>query len=112
MNRHLPEVVVEASGSGSERQDALCWLCERPLGHRVEWHHPLPRSKGGRSTVALHPICHRSIHASLTNAQLARIGADVAVLRQEPALARFLALIEDKPPDFHARTAMGRGRRR
>ena len=49
-----------------------CWLCERPLGERVEWHHPVPKSRGGRMTVAVHPICHRTIHATLSNAQLAR----------------------------------------
>ena len=49
-----------------------CWLCGRPLGARIEWHHPVPKSRGGRETVAVHPLCHRTIHATFTNAQLAR----------------------------------------
>uniref|UniRef100_UPI001952D452 HNH endonuclease n=1 Tax=Klebsiella variicola TaxID=244366 RepID=UPI001952D452 len=40
-----------------------CALCARPLGRRSEWHHVLPKSEGGRETVPLHPICHRTIHA-------------------------------------------------
>lgn len=84
-----------------------CWLCGRPLGRRVEAHHPLPRSRGGRTTVPLHPICHRAIHASFSNAELARAG-DPATLRAHPTLARFLDWIGDKPPDFHARTAARR----
>ena len=89
-----------------------CWLCARPLGRRVEWHHPLPKSRGGRETVPLHPICHRTIHATLTNAELARGFADVETLRTHPAIARFLDWISDKAPDFHAPTrTQERGRR-
>lgn len=81
-----------------------CWLCARPLGRRVEWHHPLPRSRGGREVVPLHPICHRAIHANFSNVELARSGG-LDALRAHPALAKFLKWIADKPADFHARTA-------
>lgn len=52
----------------------------------------------------LHPICHRTIHMTLTNADLARTYAGTPALRAHPAIARFLAWIADKPPDFHAPT--------
>lgn len=81
-----------------------CWLCGRPLGRRVEWHHPVPKSRGGRDRVALHPICHRTIHAAFSNAELARIGADRDRIAADPAVARFIAWISDKPTDFHAPT--------
>lgn len=81
-----------------------CWLCARPLGHRIEWHHPLPRSKGGRATVPLHPICHRAIHAHFANRELALHGGDPAWLAARPEMARFLNWITAKPPDFHAPT--------
>ncbi len=86
----------------------LCWLCERPIGARVQWHHPVPKAKGGRETVPVHPICHSAIHANLSNGALARRGADVAALRLEPGIAAFLRWITGKPPDFHAPT---RGRK-
>jgi hypothetical protein len=86
-------------------ESASCWLCARPLGRRIEWHHPVPKSRRGRDTVPLHPICHRTLHATFANAELARLGADPGVLRQRPELARFLAWLAGKPPDFHARTA-------
>lgn len=86
-----------------------CWLCERPLGARVQRHHPVPKGKGGRQTVPVHPICHRAIHAALSNGALARIGADVAALQADPGIAAFLRWIADKPPDFYAPT---RARRR
>lgn len=70
----------------------------------MEWHHPVPRSRGGRSTQPVHPICHRTIHAVFTNAELARDFATSDRLAAHPEIARFLAWIADKPPDFHAPT--------
>lgn len=88
----------------NERDSGDCRLCRRPLGRRVEWHHPVPKSRGGRETVPLHPICHRAIHANFSNVELARNG-EVEALRDHPAVVKFLTWIAGKPPDFHARTA-------
>ena len=85
-----------------------CWLCDRPLGETIEWHHPIPRSKGGKARVAVHPICHRTIHAHFTNAELGRIGEDRDALTAHPEVAKFLRWIANKPPDFHAPTKTGR----
>ncbi|MXO74474.1 HNH endonuclease [Altererythrobacter aerius] len=88
--------------------DRACWLCNRPLGNRFQMHHTVPKAKRGRETVALHPICHRAIHANFTNAQLARIGGDRAALLENAAMAKFVAWVADKPPDFHAPTRIAR----
>jgi hypothetical protein len=81
-----------------------CWLCGRMLGRRVEWHHPIPKSRGGRETVPVHPICHRTIHARFSNAELARLEAGGTGLAQDPAIARFVSWVAAKPPDFNAPT--------
>ena len=86
----------------------VCALCERPLGTRVEWHHLVPKSEGGRATAPVHPICHRTIHATLPNAELARTYAEPAMLRAHPAIARYLRWIADKPADFTAPVRRGR----
>ncbi|WP_265587140.1 HNH endonuclease [Sphingomicrobium arenosum] len=91
---------------------AACWLCERPLGARVEQHHPVPKSRGGKETRPVHPICHRSLHAALDNKALALIGDDAPALRAHPALAAFLGWIAGKDPDFHAPTRRPASRRR
>ena len=67
-------------------------------------HHVLPRSEGGRETVPLHPICHRTIHASASNAELARLYPTLEALREREDIRRFVTWIADKPPDFHAPT--------
>lgn len=83
-------------------------MCGRPLGRRIEFHHPVPKSRGGRETVALHPICHRTLHATFDNRRLAAIGDDRAALARDPAIARFVEWVINKDPDFHAPTRTGR----
>lgn len=96
--------LVEAAARAARDAPAAepCALCERPLGARVEWHHLVPKSEGGRTTAPVHPICHRTIHATLSNGELARAYAEPAVLRAHPDIARFLRWIAGKPADFSA----------
>ena len=79
-------------------------LCERTLGRKVEWHHRIPKSRGGTEVIPVHPICHRIIHASVSNQDLATTFAELEVLRSRPDISRFLRWIADKPADFHAPT--------
>ena len=65
-----------------------------------------------KGTVRLHQICHSTIHAALTEAELARDFADVEALKAHPRIARFIAWVQDRPPEFHARTAGPRRARR
>ncbi|AOL23034.1 hypothetical protein Ga0102493_112015 [Erythrobacter litoralis] len=88
----------------SAGEDRVCWLCGRPFATRIQWHHPVPRSKKGRTTVPVHPICHKTIHANFTNAELARIGDAPELIRAKPEIAKFVRWISTRPPDFHAPT--------
>ena len=92
------------SGTTEER----CWLCSRPLGRLVEYHHPIPKSRGGRGTVPIHPICHRTLHRTFSNTELALFGESIAAISADPRISRFLAWIATKDPDFHASTHRGR----
>jgi 5-methylcytosine-specific restriction endonuclease McrA len=86
-----------------------CALCGRPLGRRIEWHHVVPKSQGGRETVALHPICHRAIHANFSNKELARLFPTLEAVKARDDIAAFLKWIANKDPDFHAPTSKRRG---
>ncbi len=102
---------LAAAAARAAREDGgrlSCALCERALGVRVEWHHLVPKSEGGRETAPVHPICHRTIHVTVSNTELARRYADPGALRALPDLARFLRWIADKPPDFHVPVRRGR----
>ena len=80
----------------------LCWLCERPCGETVIWHHPVPKSRGGRDTVPMHPICQNMLITTFTNSELQRYGLDAGLLRIDPRVERFVAWVANKEPDFNA----------
>lgn len=99
--------LLEAAARAEASPPITCALCHRPLGTRTEWHHVVPKSEGGRETVPLHPICHRTIHAAADNATLARLG-NIDAVRALPPVARFVRWIAGKPADFHAPTFKAR----
>ena len=84
---------------------APCWLCGRPLGKTIISHHPVPRSRGGRDVVPMHPICEQTLIANFTNSELQRHGMDVAGLLANPSVRKFVDWVANKDPDFTATTA-------
>lgn len=88
-----------------------CGLCGRPMvaGPSIDAHHLLPRSQGGRETVMLHRICHRKIHAELSEKELARAYTSLEALRAHPAIADFIRWVARKPPAFTALTFRAKG---
>ncbi len=79
-----------------------CWLCGRPLGETTVWHHPVPKSRGGRDVVPMHPICQQTVIANFTNSELQRAGLDASVLLDNPAVKKFVDWVANKDPDFTA----------
>ncbi|MEE4288272.1 MAG: HNH endonuclease [Erythrobacter sp.] len=88
----------------SDQENLTCWLCGRPFETLIQWHHPVPKSKKGKTKVPVHPICHKTIHLHFTNSELARIGDDPEIVRANEAVAKFVRWVAGKPPDFHAPT--------
>lgn len=82
-----------------------CWLCGRPTGETIVWHHPVPKSRGGRDVVPMHPICQQTLMANFTNSELQRYGMDVDLLLANPAVRKFVDWVANKEPDFTATTA-------
>jgi hypothetical protein len=81
-----------------------CWLCARPMGEMIEWHHPIPKSRGGREKQPIHPICHQAIHANFSNSELEKRYATAEALLGHDEIRRFVDWVDNKPPDFHAPT--------
>jgi len=82
-----------------------CWLCGRPTGKTIVWHHPVPKSRGGRDTVPMHAICQNTLITQFTNSELQRAGMDADVLLAKPAVRKFVDWVANKDPDFTASIA-------
>lgn len=95
------------SGREEEAQApaVVCWLCGRPTGKTIVLHHPVPKSRGGRDTVPMHPICQQTLMANFTNSELQRHGMDVDGLLANPNVRKFVDWVTNKAPDFTATTA-------
>lgn len=85
----------------------LCPLCGRPIPPDVQQslHHLIPRAKGGKAgpVVLLHHICHKEIHAALSEAELARRYNSIEALLTHPRIARFAEWVARRPPGFLSR---------
>lgn len=100
MARNLP-----TSWPPPPRAPDVCALCERAVPHLTQ-HHLVPRSQGRRRgvkvanlpTVMLCPPCHKFLHKTFTNAELASTYPTVEALRAHPDVARFLAWLCKQPP--------------
>jgi hypothetical protein len=79
-----------------------CWLCSRPTGKTVIQHHPVPKSRGGRDTVPMHPICQQMLITNFTNSELQRYGLDVDLLLLDPGVRKFVDWVANKDADFTA----------
>lgn len=85
-----------------------CWLCGRDLGATVDRFHPIPKSRGGRDTVPVHPICRETIDANFSASELVRHAQGGIPLTDNETVARFVKWVANKPADFHSATKAGR----
>jgi hypothetical protein len=92
-----------------------CALCGRPVPPDVpqSLHHLIPKLKGGKGgpTVLLHHICHKEIHATLTEGELARAYYTPEALQAHPRLAKFITWVAKRPPGFLSQVPGRRGSR-
>ncbi|WP_114689935.1 HNH endonuclease [Polynucleobacter necessarius] len=85
--------------------DVICAICERPIPEsQKDAHHLIPNSKGGKTTAYLHRICHKQIHALLTETELAQQYPHPEILKEHPKMKKFIRWVESKPNSFYEKT--------
>lgn len=107
----------EPFGVGVSAAPPDCPLCGRAIapGPTADAHHLVPRSEGGRTEpgnlALVHRICHRKIHATFSERELARDYRDWTALCAHPEIMNFVQWLRGKPPEFYDRSRTPRRRR-
>src|SRR5688500_18916610 len=96
--------------------NGCCELCGREVSELTD-HHLIPRTrqrnrrvqrefdrKELKAVARLCRACHNFLHANFTEKTLERAFRTLDALRAHPDVARFVAWIRGKPPEFHAYT--------
>ncbi len=80
-----------------------CPLCGRVVepGASSDEHHLVPKSKGGKAKTRVHRICHRKIHATFSERELATDFHTWEALKSHPEIAAFIKWVASKPPAFY-----------
>jgi hypothetical protein len=104
-SKHGPREDFDRDEDETPTAAVSCWLCGRAAGKTIVWHHPVPKSRGGRDVVPMHPICQQTLIANFTNSELQRHGMDVEGLLANPNVRKFVDWVANKDPDFTATTA-------
>lgn len=76
---------------------AKCTLCEREV-EEVSKHHLIPKQKGGKygPTTDLCQPCHKTIHHTFTNKELAEKYNSIEKLQSAKALQKYLHWIKKR----------------
>lgn len=95
--------LLDSHQSALMQEECVCQLCMRPIPKsQRDAHHLIPKSRGGIDTVILHRLCHRQIHATLTETQLARTYSTIEALKNHPEIAKFIEWVRSKPIHIQA----------
>lgn len=78
----------------------ICELCRRVGVNKVTEHHLTPREEGGAKlqTVWLCVDCHKQIHATYTNKELALRLNTLESLEEDNKISSYLKYIRKQPP--------------
>jgi 5-methylcytosine-specific restriction enzyme A len=75
----------------------ICKLCEREVANTTQ-HHLIPLEKGGKGSIKvdLCQPCHRTLHHTFTNLELAKKYNTIPLLQNAPQLERYLSWIRKR----------------
>jgi hypothetical protein len=91
----------------------VCPICTRELGEvRVEEHHLIPKTFGGKEKVSIHKMCHQKIHATFSERELEKHYHTVERLVEHSEMQKFIKWISKKPLDYYDKNDDTKARKR
>lgn len=92
-----------------------CPICDRDMPDDsaiCDKHHFLPKCRGGVETQYVHRICHRKIHSLFTEKELEKDYHDPIRVRAHPEMAKFIAWVQKKLPEYNDHSITSNDKRR
>ena len=90
-----------------------CGLCGRELGEvLVEDHHMIPKTFKGSEKVALHKICHRFLHATIPEREMANYYHTFERILEREEVQDFVKWVQKKDPAYYSGTDESAERKR
>jgi hypothetical protein len=90
-----------------ENPQENCPLCNRLMYH-VSDHHLVPKSRGGKETLAICCDCHRAIHSLFSNKELERKYNTVEALLSDERFSKMAVFLSKQDPRRRSRAKRAR----
>ena len=81
-----------------------CPMCDRPLGGKIEGHHLIPKTFGGKETEDVHRICHQKIHSTFSERDLKNEFFTWDKIRSHEEIEKFVKWVRKKSPEFYIKS--------
>ena len=90
-----------------------CPICDRIMidGPSIDEHHLVPKTFKGKEKVLMHRVCHRTIHATFTEREIANHYNTIDSILGDERIQRFVKWVAKKDPEFYDVTKETRERR-
>jgi len=80
----------------------ICPICARDLGEiRIEEHHLIPKTFGGKEKVRIHKMCHQKLHATFSEREMEKHYHTVERLIEHEEMQKFIKWVRKQPLDFY-----------
>jgi len=96
-----------------EPEVSQCALCGRsmPDGSWNE-HHLVPATFKGTEKIALHKVCHDTLHRTLSEREMQKYYHTIDRLLENEDIQKFVSWIKKKPNDYYSKTKETKERKR
>lgn len=83
--------------------ESVCPLCNRPMP-TGSWneHHLIPATFKGTEKVAIHIICHDTLHHTFSEKEMQKYYHTIERLLEHEAIQKFVKWVKKQPNDFYS----------
>ncbi len=79
-----------------------CAICGRELGDElIQFHHLIPKTFKGTEGINIHAVCHKKLHATLTEREMLHVYHTVEKILEHPEIQKFVKWVSNKPLNFN-----------